>query len=324
MGWIDDMLGDIFGTSSKANTTTNSTTPTVPADVEAARKLLMAKATAFANEPYPEYKDSRGNAIPRLAQFTPDQLRAFSNVRDIASTADTLGSLTPGLTTDAINATTSLAKTLPNVDLSGYMNPYLEDVLEPAIRDMGERAARERLKLGQQSARTGSFGGSRQAIAESELERSTMRNVGELSAKQRAEAYNSALDQFRKDQTNIPALYKGALDNLSTGIKQNTDLLATMYNPLLASGTIQQGLNQAGLDVIRREFEEQRDYPLRGMDALRGALGLSSSNLGIGNVGTSTPPSPNLMGQILGTVAAAPKIAEGASTIWNWGSNLFS
>ncbi len=312
MGWFEDLLG--IG----KQTTTSTSTPSVPADVEAARKDLLARAQAFAAEAYPEYKTAEGQAIPRVAQFSADQLAAFQNARNIAGASGGLAELIPGLARAGITATTGLAKTIPEMDLSGYMSPYTQAVLDPAIRDIEERAAKQRLALGQQSARTGSFGGSRQAIAESELERGTQRNIADVSAQQRAQAYNQALDQFRKDQTNIPALYSGALGQLGTGLKETAGRLSTEFAPLLQAGTAQQALSQANLDVLRKEFEEQRDYPLRGMEALRGALGLGSTTLGIGSTGTTSQPGPNVLGSVLGTVAAAPQIAAGAKTIWNW------
>ena len=312
MGWFEDLLG--LG----EQTTTSTSTPSVPADVEAARKDLLARAQAFAAEAYPEYKTAEGQAIPRVAQFSADQLAAFQNARDIAGTSGDLAELIPGLSRAGITATTGLAKTIPEMDLSGYMSPYTQAVLDPAIRDIEERAAKQRLELGQRSARTGSFGGSRQAIAESELERGTQRNIADVSAQQRALAYNQALDQFRKDQTNIPALYSGALGQLGTGLKETAGRLSTEFSPLLQAGTAQQALSQANLDVLRKEFEEQRDYPLRGMEALRGSLGLNSTTLGIGTSGTSSAPGPNVLGSVLGAVASAPQVAAGAKTIWNW------
>ena len=321
---MSGVFNDIFGLGSGARTTTTTQTPVVPTDVETARRDLLGRATAFANEPYAPYTTSSGQAIPRVAGFAPDQLSAFQNVRNLAGTSGALGALTPGLTTEAISRARGLATTLPETNIQAYMSPYTESVLDPAIRDIEERSARQRLSLGQQAARTGSFGGSRQAVAESELERSTQRNIGEISAAERAKAYNQALDQFRKDQSNIPDLYKGALGALTSGLAQTASRLGTEYSPLLQTGSAQQALEQAQLDVLRREFEEQRDYPLRGLEALRGALGLGASTLGIGQAGTETRPGPNVLGQVLGTVAAAPKVIQGASSIWDWASGLFS
>lgn len=304
----------IFGTG---GTTTSTSTPQVPADVEAARKDLLARAQAFAAEPYARYEQ------PRVAGFTPDQLAGFEATRNIAEAGGALAALTPELTREGIAATRSLAQRLPDVNIQEYMSPYMQGVLDPAIRDIEERAARERLRLGQQAARTGSFGGSRQAIAESELERGTQRTIGEESARQRAAAYNQALQQFREDQTRIPQLYTGALSQLGTGLAQTAGRLATEAQPLINIGTAQQGLDQRNLDVLREAFLEERNYPLVAMDALRGSLGLTSSALGTGETRTTTAPGPNPLSTIIGGIAAAPQVIQGAKSIFDWASGLF-
>lgn len=309
------ILGDIFGTGSQ--TTTTGSTPSVPADVEAARRDLLTRAQNFAAEPYAAYN------LPRVAGFSQDQEAAFGAARNIAAQSGALAGLTPELTREGIAASRGLATTLPETDLSGYMSPYLQGVLDPAIRDIEERAARARLQLGQQSARTGSFGGSRQAIAESELERGTQRNIGEESARQRANAYTQALQQFRTDQERIPALYAGAQNMLGTGLGQTAGRLAAEYAPLLQAGGLQQQLGQTNLDVLRRSFEEQQNYPLRGIEALRGALGLDTKTLGVGTTQTSTSPGASTLGTVVGTAAAIPSVIQGTKSIWDWGSSLF-
>lgn len=283
------------------------TTPTTPQSVVDTREELLARTRGFAAEPFQPYVDAQGNAIPRVAQFTPDQQRAFESTRGLATQAGGLSALTPELAQQAIAATRGVATTLPQTDLSGYMSPYTQAVLDPAIRDIEERAAKERLRLGQQSARTGSFGGSRQAIAESELERGTQRNIADVSAQQRAAAYNQALDQFRKDQANIPALYAGMQSQLGTGLQQTQGALGSMVNPLLATGGLQQAREQANLDVLRQQYEEERDFPLRGISALRSTLGLPTSTLGIGTQATESAPGRDIFSALTGAVSQGPQ-----------------
>jgi len=302
----DLSIKDVLGTGKQTSTTTS--TPQVPPDVEAARKDLMERARAYANEPFPLYNQ------PRVAGFTPDQLAAFEAARGLGAESGALGALTPDLVEEGVAAARDLAQRLPDVDIQEYMSPYTQGVLDPAIRDIEERAARERLRLGQQSARTGSFGGSRQAISEAELERSTQRNIGEESARQRAQAYNQAIQQFREDQTRIPGLYSTAIGQVGAGLNQVRDRFGTEVNPLLQIGGQQQGLNQRNLDVLRESFLEERDYPLKGIEVLKGSLGLGSSNLGIGNANASTTPGANPLSTIIGGAAQIPGAVSNAQT----------
>ena len=295
------MLGRLLGIGPQKTSRTATTTPIVPAEVEAARKDLLSRAGAFAAQPFQPY------TAQRFAEFTPDELAGFQAARNVAATSGALAPLTSELVGEGVAAARGLATRLPETDLSGYMSPYTQAVLEPALRDIGERAAQERLRLGQQAARTGAFGGSRQAIAESELESRTQRSIGDLSARERANAYNQALAQFRIDQERIPALYRGALGDVGTALSQTGQRLGTEVNPLTQIGGAQRALTQAELDFQRQQFEEERDFPLRGIEVLRGSLGLSPQVLGIGSTTneTRTEPGPGLLQTLAGTALSA-------------------
>jgi hypothetical protein len=316
-------IGKLLGLGSQKSSRTATTTPIVPAEVEGARKDLLSRAGAFAAQPFQPY------TAQRFAEFTPDELAGFGAARNIAATSGALAPLTSELVGEGVAAARGLATRLPDTDLTGYMSPYTQAVLDPAIRDIEERAARERLRLGSQSARTGSFGGSRQAIAESELERGTQRTIGEESAKQRQQAYNQALAQFRLDQEKIPDLYRGALANVGTGIAQTAARLGTEVNPLLQTGGAQRALEQAGLDFDYSQFEQERDFPLRGIEVLRASLGLSPQVLGIGSTTTEnrTEPSPNLLSQLGGAALSAGlggPIMGGLSSLGTLGLSFLS
>jgi hypothetical protein len=302
-------IGNLFGGSNKtSSTSTTSSTPVLPANVQGAQTDLIDRVRAFAATPYEQYTGAR------VAGFTPDQLTGMQTARDVAASGGQLAQLTPDLVRRGVAATEGLATRLPDTDIQAYMNPYVEGVLDPMLRDIAERSAAERLRLGQQSARTGSFGGSRQAIAESELERGTQRTMAEEAAKQRAAAYTQAVNEFRRDQAAIPGLYAAALGQLGTGQEQIGRRLTGEVAPMLQIGGMQQALEQANLDVARRDFEERRDYPLRGIEVLRSALSLSPQSLGIGSTGTTTQqqtaPGPNLLAQITGTALNIPKFID--------------
>lgn len=293
-------IGRLLGLGSQKSSRTATTTPIVPAEVEGARKDLFSRAGAFAAQPFEPY------TAQRFAEFTPDERAGFEAARRVAATSGALAPLTSELVGEGVAAARGLATRLPETDLTGYMSPYTEAVLAPALRDIGEAAEKERLRLGQQAARTGAFGGSRQAIAESELTGRTQRTVGDISARERAAAYNQALEQFRLDQQRIPALYTGALANVGTGLTQTGQRLGTEVNPLTQIGGAQRALEQAELDFARQQFEEERDFPLRGIEVLRASLGLSPQVLGIGSTvnESRTEPGPNILGQALGAGGA--------------------
>jgi hypothetical protein len=305
---MSGLLSTLFGIGPQKTTETSSST--LPANTQAAVDELLARTRGFAAEPFQPYVDAQGNAIPRVAQFTADQQKAFGSARTLADQAGGLSALTPELVQQALAATRGVATTLPETDIEAYMSPYTQGVIDPMVRAIEERAAKERLTLGQQSARTGSFGGSRQAIAESELSRGTQRNIAETTASERAKAYNQALEQFRKDQANIPALYSAMQGQLGTGLQQTQGAFGSMVNPLLQTGGLQQARDQANLDVLRQQYEEERDFPLRGITALRQTLGISPQILGLGTSKEGTQPGANPLSSIYGAINQGPKFIE--------------
>ena len=302
---MSGLLSTLFGIGPQKTTETSSST--LPANTQAAVDELLARTRGFAAEPFQPYVDAQGNVIPRVAQFTADQQKAFGSARTLADQAGGLSALTPELVQQALAATRGVATTLPETDIEAYMSPYTQGVIDPMVRAIEERAAKERLALGQQSARTGSFGGSRQAIAESELSRGTQRNIAETTASERAKAYNQALDQFRKDQANIPALYSAMQGQLGTGLQQTQGAFGSMVNPLLQTGGLQQARDQANLDVLRQQYEEERDFPLRGITALRQTLGISPQILGLGTSKEGTQPGANPISSVYGAINQGPK-----------------
>jgi hypothetical protein len=302
------MVFKLLGLGPQKTSRTTTSTPTRSAEVEGVVSDLISRARTFADQPFKAYDQ------PRIAGFTPDELAGFEAARGIAATSGALAPLTSELVRESVDAARGLATRLPDTDLSGYMSPYTQAVLDPALRDIQERAAQERLRLGQQSARTGSFGGSRQAIAESELEGRTQRSLGDLSARERANAYNQAIQQFREDQTRIPGLYSTALGQVGTGLAQTAARLGTEVAPLTQIGGAQRALTQAELDFERQQFEEERDFPLRGIEVLRSVANAPAASLGIGTTGTTTTtePGPNILGQIGSSLIQAPKLLAGA------------
>lgn len=375
-----------------SGTTTTTASQSLTPAATAAANQMFGIASNIANQQYTPYPG------PQTAPFTPQQQEAFRLANEIAGSAQinyaninnaVTGSnlpgniqqaqgLTGGLTGSAQQAgaiagqganllgttvpgTMSLAQTLPNVDLTGYMNPYTQAVLDPALEDLARRADVQRNQLRSQQAMTGSFGGSRGALAELEQERNVMGEMGRLSANERSNAFNQGVGQFRLDQQNIPRLYGQAFDQLGAaqglqrgtaditgtalrgfgamgelenqrlgqlGFQQQSNLgrLQSQVNPLLSVGGLQQALTQSEYDQAYRNFVEQRDYPFRGLGALQSSLG-QGGTLGATSRTTQQAPRPNPTAQAVGAITAGvgalPGLLQGGAAAYNLGSKAW-
>jgi hypothetical protein len=361
------IFDSLFGSG---NTTTTSQQQSLSGPAAGVATDLFSRAQQYANQPYSQYWG------PRTAEFTPDQIQAFDNTRNISGTGaglfntlsgrvtgdmagreDALMRTLGGNVAGAAGASTDLlsspvAQTFNNVDLSGYMNPYVDAVLNPAIDDLVKQADLRRNQLQANSVRTGSFGGSRNALALAENSRNTEQEVGRLSANERARAFNEAAQQFRNDQTALPGLFNAiaqtnlagqqaatntgayqqqGYQNLTNLLGANQGRFGTEVNPLLATGGLQQAQQQGIYDLAAQDFNNQRDWGARGIQALQGALGVGGGATGASSTTTQTQPEPNRIGQVLGAgtgligaLGGLGGVAGGLGSLWNTASDWFS
>ena len=79
-----------------------------------------------------------------------------------------------------------------------YMNPYEDAVVQQAMSDIDRGSQLQRQQLGAQAAATGAFGGSRQAVAEQELNRNLMDQKARTSGQLRMAGYGQATQQAQQ------------------------------------------------------------------------------------------------------------------------------
>lgn len=95
--------------------------------------------------------------------------------------------------------TNKAAGGIPSIDLSTYMNPYLDSVLSPAIRDIEEAAAKRRKQMkhladvsGNDTYIPGSTESTRYGVESGLIDRDTLRAIGDVSANARKGAFDTA------------------------------------------------------------------------------------------------------------------------------------
>jgi hypothetical protein len=349
MGVFDSLFG--------SNTTNTTQTQTLAGPAAGLATDLFNRVQAYANQPY-DYLGTQ----PRDAGFVADQNLAFGNTRNIASqsgnlynmlSSNVLGDMA-GRPTAAVadlasriagySSPDSLGTTFDRANIAGYMNPYTDAVLKPAIEDIQRRSDQERNRLQGVAARTGSFGGSRNALAAAELERNTENEIGRLSANERARAYNEGANQFRLDQQRLPELAAQGIQGynalagyqnqgynlLNNLLSSNAARLGTEVNAPLATGGLQQAFDQQVYDRMLQDRIEQRDWAARGINALQSALGLGGAVTGARTESAATGPEANRFGQVLGatsgivgSLGGLSGIANLAGSAWNGLSSLF-
>jgi hypothetical protein len=163
----------------------------------------------------------------RYAETAPLYQQGVEQAQQLAATPGMLGQINVGGQNMGV--------------MQAYMNPYNQAVTDvakqAAVREYGQGLN----QLKSQAASRGAFGGSRQAIMESELMRNLGSQLGNIQMQGSAAAYDKAGQLYQQDYANQMA-------------KAQT---------LQQLGLTDEARRQRDLDALYQEFQQQRDYPSR-------------------------------------------------------------
>jgi len=176
------------------------------------------------------------------------------------------------------------AQTAPNI--SSFLNPYQSYVTDEITRQAGMATNR----LGAQAVASGAFGGGRQGIAEAEIERARLANIGQAQAQGFQTALGAA--QTQRQQQLAAGATLGSL-----GQQQQAMSLADIQAQMQAGG-VQRGIGQAGLEAQRQTALQRQYEPYQRIEFLKGIM----TNLPTtqSTLTATTAPGANPVGQALG------------------------
>lgn len=177
-----------------------------------------------------------------------------------------------------------------NVQAQRYMSPYIQQVLEPQMREATTSAKRALLTEDLGAARQGSYGGSRQLLANMERERNLQQQLGDIYGRGMQGAYESAQAQFERDraagmttgQQNLQAALQQQQLGVSTGLQVAMANLSNRQQAAVNNQAIQfqaQGMNAE--NALRAALANQ------GVDVTRAQANLQAA-LGVQQLGTQT------------------------------------
>ena len=270
------------GSSKGSGTTTQTNKQELPPWLDAAAQESMSRGFAVAQRPYDEYQGDR------VAAFSGDQTAAQDAVRGMqGQTASALGGL-GSRASEIGNYTpqTVTAGSLPQTDLSGYMNPYLQNVEQTSLAALEQQRQQASQATGDAFQKAGAYGGSRQAVAQGVLDAQSARAAGEMSAQLRSQGYQQAAQLAETDigraftaaQSNQQAGLNGAQMRLA-GLNAAGNLAAagqqanlTDINALSQSGLQQQQQVQQGLAADWQRWSDSWQYPIEQQKIMQSAL----------------------------------------------------
>lgn len=251
---------------------------------------LMQRAQTTLSQPYTPYGQER------LAGFTPEQKAVqqqyaglktpsqFGTASQMAQQAG-LGSMAAGQYDPAQFYSGQVQSGPLNYFQMGgpqsftqpgaagqYMSPYLQQSLEPQMREAVYSAKRGQLAEDLGAARQGTYGGSRQLLASMERERNLGQQMGDIQARGYQTAFEQAQNQFNTEQQARQAAQQANLQ-AALGVQElgsRNDMQAQLANQ-------QYGLEAQRLGEQSRQFGAQQG--LAGL-AQAGQMAQTLGNLG--------------------------------------------
>ena len=242
-------------------------------------KLLTdVRATAEQPVDFPEIQ---------VAGLTPLQKQA------IERGAAGIGSFQPMLQAGSDILGMGVSAAMPD-STQAFMNPFVQNVIDQNLADIQRQGDIARQQIGSRAVQQGAFGGSRQAVAEQELQRNLADTFARQSAGLRAQAFESAQDRAQKASE---LFTKAGIATAGLGEAQQAANLRDIQL-LSGLGGQEQTQQQAELDALRQTSTQRQFEPFQRLsfmsDIFRGVPSTATT------LSTTTTPDPSRLSQVAG------------------------
>jgi hypothetical protein len=202
---------------------------------------MLGRGQALADQPYEAYTG------PLTAGQSELQTQAFEGLAGLAIPTDQMGAYTPQQFTAE--------------SAQQYMNPYLMASLNPQLDEARRQAEIQRVQDAGRLTKAGAYGGSRQAIMESEANRNLLQNMSAITGEGYRTAYDTAMGQFNTEQDREMAAQEAANTYGLSALRDIADMGAT-----------QRDITSEGIAADKAQFEEERVYPYKQVQYMQSLL----------------------------------------------------
>jgi len=217
---------------------------------------MLGRGAALSNTPYTAYGG------PLTAGASNLQTNAFTGLGALETPTGTTynpmsftgaGYTQPSAAAVAGGASPSFTPASNSV-VQQYMTPYLQSVLDPQYAAARRQNEISQQQLQSQYAKAGAYGGSRQGVAEAELQRGLLDRINSITGTGYNQAFQQAQDQFNTEQ---------AREMAAAGQAQRYGL--DVLGAQRAGGAEQRAIEQQGIAADLAQFTEERDDPKRNL-----------------------------------------------------------
>ena len=236
--------------------TVTQQTSNIPEYFQPYLERLFERAESVTTEPFQRYEGQR------LATTTPQQQAAYQGVEEM------VGGYKPYIATaDLLTAQAAQQSTDPAA-VAARMSPYQQAVVDIQKREALRDANKLQQQIGASAVGAGAFGGSRQALAETELARQTGQRLADIQAVGSQQAFQQAMNQLSADRA---ASLAAGQQFAGLGAQQQQLGLAGL-GALETVGGTQQAQQQKALDIAYEDFARETTYPQQQLQEMSSVL----------------------------------------------------
>lgn len=295
------------------HTTATTYTSSLPEYAEPYYEDLLSRTAAESQGAYIPYEGER------LAGFDPASEQAFGQVTDIAGRPLTGIEDAAGTARDlsGYQAGPITTQSMEGYDLSGYMDPYVQQTLDVQNRMAQQRFMEQQAGRSAEAVQAGAFGGTRGAVQESLALRDMNEQLQAREAQAMQAAYGQAQQAFTSDQARAlqaaqaqeQARLAGAGMQLQgsqqlAGLDQLRQQMGLESAQALGGvGAQRQAQEQRGLDIALEDFINQRDFQRQQLSFYSGIL--QGTPVTPQSEVVQSQPSPSMASQLVGAGTAA-------------------
>lgn len=203
---------------------------------------MLGRGQAIASTPYEAYTG------PLTAGESAGQQAAFQGIAGLTAPTQQMGAFTPSSFTEAGTA-------------QNYMNPYIQQALQPQLDELSRQNEIARVNQAGRLTKAGAYGGGRQAVMESELDRGYLDRVAALTGTAYSDAYNQGRTQFNTEQDRQRQAQE--LTNLYglSALQKQSDI-----------GAQQRAVEGQGIAADKAQFEQELAFPYKQTQYMQSLL----------------------------------------------------
>ena len=312
-------------------TTTNVSKTEIPAEIRERGTTITNAAMGNYFDPASKYtsftsSDPNFASYNQVGQNTTGQLndyhtQAGQNFTDAGSSYQPYIQRADQTATQANAGNQATGVNGPNYSLgniSQYMNPFAQGVIDQGVTEIGRNLTNQRLQNQSSAAQAGAFGGARHGVIDSESQRTAANTLQNFVGQQLNTGFNQAVGQYNTDfgqnlQANAAnnaakAQNFGQAQSLSQILanlgQQNQQQQLAAGNAQLNLGNVMTAQDQAQKDnAYEKGYIDQRGYPMDIYERLAAINAMQPVNRTSTSTGTQKT-SGGWLGPAIGAVGS--------------------